>query len=270
MARTTTNDDGGRRARGHRPAREVPAGDVGEPVARRRARTPPRPARDEAGRPRRRRPLRWAGLAVIALPLALTAALTVLPPPTTHTIWSEGRRLGGVEREWVPIEAIAPVMARSAVAAEDAGFCGHWGFDVGALRAAIASGAARGGSTISQQTVKNVFLWQGRSWTRKAIEAALTPLVEAVWTKRRVLEVYLNVAEFGEGVFGVEAAARHHFGVSAAELSPVQAARLAAVLPAPKSRDAADPSPAVRARAASIMDGAATIARDGRAACFEG
>lgn len=206
---------------------------------------------------------------MIVLPVALVAALAVLPPPPTLTMRSEARRLGGVTQVWAPMEAIAPVMARSAVAAEDAGFCGHWGFDLGALRAAIADGGGRGASTISQQTVKNVFLWQGRSWTRKAIEAGLTPLVEALWTKRRVLEVYLNVAEMGEGVFGVEAAARHHFGVSAADLSPVQAARLAAILPSPRTRDPADPTPALSARAASIMDGAATIARDGRAACFE-
>ena len=167
------------------------------------------------------------------------------------------------------MEAIAPVMARAAVAAEDADFCRHWGFDMRALRAAIAEGGARGASTISQQTVKNAFLWQGRSWPRKAIEAALTPVVEALWTKRRILEVYLNLAEFGEGVFGVEAAARHHFGVPARDLTPEQAARLAAVLPAPKSRDAADPSEAVARRAAAILDGAETIARDGRAACFE-
>jgi monofunctional biosynthetic peptidoglycan transglycosylase len=164
---------------------------------------------------------------------------------------------------------IAPVMARAAVAAEDANFCLHWGFDMGAIRDAIAEGAGRGASTISQQVVKNVWLWHGRSWPRKALEAAITPLMEAAWPKRRVLEVYLNIAEFDEGVFGVEAAARHHFGVAAADLSAVQAARLAAVLPDPKGRSAARPSDRVRARAASIMDGAATIARDGRAACFE-
>ena len=156
---------------------------------------------------------------MIALPLVVIAALSVAAPPTTPTIAVEARRLGGVEREWAPIEAIAPVMARAVVAAEDAEFCRHWGFDVSALRAAIASGAERGASTISQQTVKNVFLWQGRSWPREAIEAALTPAVELIWSKRRILEVYLNVAEFDEGVFGVEAAARHAFGVPASELS---------------------------------------------------
>jgi monofunctional biosynthetic peptidoglycan transglycosylase len=216
-----------------------------------------------------RRALRWLVLAPLAVAAAAVLVYAAVNPPVTHTIWAEQRRLGSVEREWVPMERIAPVMARSAVAAEDANFCLHWGFDMGAIRDALEDGAVRGASTIPQQTVKNVYLWQERSWLRKAIEAVMTPAVELVWSKRRILEVYLNVAEFGEGVFGVEAAARHWFGVSAAELSPTQAARLAAVLPAPKTRDAANPSPWLRNRAASIRDGAATIAADGRAACFE-
>jgi len=219
-----------------------------------------------------RRLRRWlwrAGLAVVVLfALSLLAYRWVDPPVTIYT-WQEARRLGEVARAPVPMARIAPVMARSAVAAEDANFCLHWGFDMGAIRDAIAEGSGRGASTISQQVVKNVWLWHGRNWARKALEAAITPLMEAAWPKRRVLEVYLNLAEFDEGVFGVEAAARHYFGVAAADLSAVQAARLAAVLPDPKGRSAARPSDRVRARAASIMDGAATIARDGRAACFE-
>jgi monofunctional biosynthetic peptidoglycan transglycosylase len=136
------------------------------------------------------------------------------------------------------------------------------------IRRAIEGGADRGASTLSQQTVKNVFLWQGRSWPRKALEALLTPLVELVWSKRRILEVYLNVAEFDEGVFGIEAAARHYFGVPARDLTALQAARLAAILPDPKGRSASQPSRFVRNRTASIMDGAATIRVDGRAECF--
>ena len=190
-------------------------------------------------------------------------------PPTTPYMFSEGRRVGGVAQEWVAIEDIAPVMARSVVAAEDANFCLHWGLDVNAIRAALDEGGARGGSTITQQVVKNVYLWQGRSWLRKALEAGMTPVVEAVWSKQRILEVYLNVAEFDEGVFGIEAAAVHYFGVRAADLSAVQAARLAAILPDPKGRSASQPSRYVRNRAAGIVDGAATILADGRAACFE-
>jgi monofunctional biosynthetic peptidoglycan transglycosylase len=205
---------------------------------------------------------------VAAFVLSLLAYRWVDPPVTIYT-FQEGRRLGGIAHEPVPMTRIAPVMARAAVAAEDANFCLHWGFDMAAIRVAIAEGSGRGASTISQQMVKNVWLWHGRNWARKALEAMITPLAEAAWPKRRVLEVYLNIAEFDEGVFGVEAAAWHYFGVAAADLSAVQAARLAAVLPDPKGRSAARPGAALRARAAAIMDGAATIARDGRAACFE-
>ncbi len=163
-------------------------------------------------------------------------------PPTTPYIVSESRRLDGVDRTWVSIEEVSPYMPRSVVAAEDANFCNHWGFDMKAIRAALTEGRGRGASTISQQVVKNVYLWQGRSWTRKALEAMLTPLVEALWSKRRILEVYLNVAEFDEGVFGVEAAARHYFGVGPENLTATQAARLAAILPDPKRRSASKPS----------------------------
>ena len=137
------------------------------------------------------------------------------------------------------------------------------------LRAAIAEGAGRGASTLTQQTVKNVWLWHGRSWPRKALEAMMTPVVEALWSKRRVVEVYLNVVEFDEGVFGIEAAAQHHFGISAKTLSAQQAGLLAAVLPNPKERQAVNPSAFVNRRARAIADGAATIRADGRASCFE-
>ena len=209
------------------------------------------------------------GALVIASVLGiLILAFTVINPPINLYIFSEWRRLGTVDRTWVPLEAMAPELARSVVAAEDANFCLHWGFDMVAIREALDRGRG-GASTISQQTVKNVFLWQGQTWTRKAIEAVITPLVELVWSKRRILEVYLNVAEFGEGVFGAEAAAQHHFRVSAAELTPTQAARLAAVLPDPKGRDAANPTSFVRKRAQAALAGAETIKADGRAACFE-
>jgi len=138
-----------------------------------------------------------------------------------------------------------------------------------AIRQVIAEGESRGASTITQQVAKNVYLWPARSWSRKALEALITPVIELIWPKRRILEVYLNMVEFDEGVFGVGAAAPHYFGVTAAELGPVQAARLAAVLPAPKDRSASRPSQFVRQRASSIADGAETIRRDGRAACFE-
>jgi monofunctional glycosyltransferase len=222
------------------------------------------------------KPLRWIGFIalrsatiVVVVVLALVVLFSVVNPPTTHTMWSESRRVGSVDQEWVPIEDIAPVMARSIVAAEDANFCLHWGFDVRAIRAALEEGSGRGGSTLSQQVVKNVFLWQGRSWIRKALETAITPAVEAVWSKQRIIEVYLNVAEMGEGVFGVEAASRNFYGVGPAELSPRQAALIAAALPSPRKRSAKKPSARLQRKARAIADGAATIRADGRASCFE-
>lgn len=210
---------------------------------------------------------RWLirlGLVVVALVLLFA----IINPVRTPYMLAEGWRLGAVRHDWVDMDEIAPAMARSAVAAEDANFCLHWGFDMQAIRDAIDAGSRRGASTISQQVAKNVYLWQGRSWPRKAAEALLTPLIELTWSKRRILEVYLNVAEMGEGIFGVEAAAQHYFGVSAAQLSPVQAARLAVILPNPKARDAAHLSAGLRRRAEQVADGAATIAADGRADCF--
>lgn len=208
-------------------------------------------------------------LIVVGIAVLAVVAFSVLNPPTTPYMFSEGQRVGEVNQTWVDMDDIAPVMARSAVAAEDANFCLHWGLDLTAIQAALEDGSNRGGSTISQQVVKNVYLWHGRSWFRKSLEAMMTPLVEAVWSKERILEVYLNIAEFDEGVFGVEAAAVHYFGVKASDLSPTQAARLAAILPSPKTRSASQPTSFVRSRAASIRDGAATISADGRADCFQ-
>ncbi|MEL6914742.1 MAG: monofunctional biosynthetic peptidoglycan transglycosylase [Pseudomonadota bacterium] len=217
----------------------------------------------------RRRLTRYA-LVFLVLVFLLIAAGRVIDPPTTPYMFSEARRLGGTEQDWVALAGIAPIMGRAAVAAEDANFCLHWGLDTTAIRQTLDEGALRGGSTISQQVVKNVYLWHGRSYARKALEALITPVVELTWTKERILEVYLNVAEFDEGVFGVAAAARHYFGVAPEALSRVQAARLAAILPDPKGRSAARPSDFVERRARQILAGADTIAADGRAACFEG
>ena len=215
--------------------------------------------------------IRWTAIGAVAVALMMVVWVgiyRVVNPPGGIYMWQEWRRLGTVERRWVPMRQIAPVMARSAVAAEDANFCLHWGFDVVAIRTAIEAGGGRGASTITQQVVKNVFLWHGRSWPRKVLEAGITPLVELLWTKERILEVYLNIAEFDTGVFGVEAAAAHYFNRAAADLTGRQAALLAAILPAPQARSASRPSDRVARRARAIEDGAATIARDGRAACF--
>lgn len=243
--------------------------DPSAPPRRKRKKTPDRPvSRLRQMRSRLRHwILRAIALGLFAL-MGWIVAYGFLPVPTTAHMIGESRRLGAVSYDWVAMTDISVNLQRAAVAAEDANFCLHWGFDMAAIRDAIAVGATRGGSTISQQTVKNAFLWHGRSWPRKAMEAAITPAVEVIWPKRRVLEVYLNIAEFGPGIFGAEAAARHHFGVAAADLTPRQAALLAAVLPNPRERDASAPSDAVNRRAAAIADGAATIAADGRDGCF--
>ncbi len=215
-----------------------------------------------------RRLVRWGFYAILAV-FAWILLYSVVNPPTTPYMVSESRRLGGVDHQWVPIEEVSKHLPRSLVAAEDANFCRHWGLDLVAIEAAIDQGSTRGASTISQQVVKNAFLWQGRSWVRKVIEALLTPVTEALWSKRRILEIYMNVAEFDEGVFGIEAAARHYFGVGPEDLTALQSARLAAVLPNPKNRSASQPSNFLRKRSKSIMDGAATIRKDGRSSCFE-
>lgn len=210
----------------------------------------------------------------VLLVAALTAAGFVLlyrwvNPPTTWLMFTEWLRLGGIEREWVPLEEMSPDVPRSAAAAEDANFCEHWGFDLEGIRAALAdTSRLRGGSTISQQVAKNVFLWPGRTWTRKGLEAGFTILIETMWPKARIMEVYLNVAEMDEGIFGVQAAAQHYWGLDAAELDPLRAGRLMAVLPAPKKRSPVSGDAQVNRRGAAIQHGAATIRVDGRAACF--
>ncbi|WP_347311831.1 monofunctional biosynthetic peptidoglycan transglycosylase [Defluviimonas sp. SAOS-178_SWC] len=216
--------------------------------------------------------LRWSGRGLAALAgvwFFFVLLFTVVNPVFTPYMIAESWRHGGISRDWVAIEDVTPGMARAVVAAEDANFCLHWGFDIRAIRAALDEGAGRGASTLTQQVVKNVFLWQGRSWPRKALEALMTPVVELIWSKRRIVEVYLNVAETGKGVFGVEAAAQAYFEKPASALSATQAALIAAALPDPKGRNPARPSGFLRQKAAQITDGAATIRADGRAACFE-
>ncbi len=210
---------------------------------------------------------------IVLIAAALVVALVLLNrwvnPPVTWLMVSEWRRLGAIEREWVPLSAMSPHLPLSAVAAEDANFCTHWGFDFDGIRSALADGRRlRGGSTISQQVAKNVYLWPARSWLRKGVEAGFTVLIELAWPKRRILEVYLNVAEFDEGVFGVQAASRRHFGMDAADLGPQRAARLMAVLPDPKGRSPVSGTRFIASRGVAIQRGAETIRADGRAACF--
>lgn len=207
---------------------------------------------------------RWIGLRLLALMFVLVFLFSFINPPTTMTIVVGQSEYPGKEREWTDIDDIAPDMVRAVVAAEDANFCTHWGFDMSEIRKVIASGSSRGASTITQQTAKNVFLWQGRSWPRKVLETAYTPMLEALWSKRRIAEVYLNVAEFGRGVFGVHAAAAYYYKTTPDKLTTAQAAALASILPAPRERNPQTGS----ARSRGIVSGIRTIQADGRDSCL--
>jgi monofunctional biosynthetic peptidoglycan transglycosylase len=198
------------------------------------------------------------GLVVVwlAVTAAAVAALARFAPPTSAVMWLEPGALGDVDYRWVDRSAIAVAPALAVIASEDQKFLDHHGFDLAeledAIRAYRAGDGLRGASTISQQVAKNLFLWNGRSFVRKGLEAYFTVLIETLWPKERILEVYLNIAEFGPGIFGVEAAAQRFFGTSASRLASTHAALLAAVLPNPKALSAADPSPYVRTRQAEI------------------
>ncbi len=171
---------------------------------------------------------------------ALTMFYKFVPPPITLTMLIDGN---GITKDWTPLSRIDRNMVSAVIAGEDAKFCDHDGFDREAIEKAMERNAnsnrLRGGSTISQQTAKNVFLWQGSGWTRylrKGLEAWFTFLIEKIWGKRRIMEVYLNVAETGIGTYGVEAGAQRYYQHAAARLTPVEAARIAAALPSPKRR----------------------------------
>jgi monofunctional biosynthetic peptidoglycan transglycosylase len=196
----------------------------------------------------------------------------VVPPPLTILMVERYFQGQGLEHHWTPLNRISPAMVRAVIASEDSRFCLHHGFDVKAIDAALKHneakpGKIRGGSTISQQTAKNVFLWPERSWVRKGAEAWFTVLIEAIWGKRRIMEVYLNTVEMGPGVYGVDAAARHYFSVPAADLTDAEADRLAAILPSPLKWKAAHPGPYVRRRTGRIEARTGTVERDGLAAC---
>ena len=174
----------------------------------------------------------------VAISVGITVLYRFVPPPVTFTMLADGN---GLTKDWEPLSRIDRNMVAAVIAAEDGKFCSHNGFDTEAIEKAMERNAKgerlRGGSTISQQTAKNVFLWQGEGWSRylrKGLEVWFTFLIELTWSKRRIMEAYLNIAEWGPGVFGIEAAAQHHFGVSAGELTQREAARLAVILPNPR------------------------------------
>jgi monofunctional biosynthetic peptidoglycan transglycosylase len=240
-----------------------------------------RPARSQTPtrRARLRRGLRNALLAAVALGVLLTAPplgwLAVREPFTSafmlRSRWSvpaTGRACERIAYRWVDRRQIAPVVRRAVVLSEDQRFLEHHGFDLRSIERAVEqrerSGRVRGASTLSQQLAKNLFLWPGRSWLRKAVEAWYTVWLELVLSKQRILELYLNVAQFGPCVFGVEAASLRYFGLRAADLGAREAALLAAVLPSPGKISAADPGPYAQERSAEIL----ALMRDKRNAGF--
>jgi monofunctional glycosyltransferase len=195
-------------------------------------------------------------LAALLAPPLLLLVYRFVPPPVTPLMLIRLGQGEALHKEWQPLADIATTLAEAVVAAEDNRFCEHWGFDWPALKGEIDAWRAgeepRGASTITMQTAKNLFLWPDRSLFRKALEAPLTPQIEALWPKRRIIEVYLNIVEFGPGIYGAEAAAQSFFGKPAAELSAREAALLAAALPSPRASSPARPSAWLENRARTI------------------
>lgn len=191
-----------------------------------------------------------------------------VPPPVTLTMLFDGN---GITKDWMSLSDMDRDMARAAIASEDGKFCAHHGFDADAIRKAMAynerGGRIRGGSTISQQTAKNVFLWQGGGFLRKGLEAWFTLLIEALWGKRRIMEVYLNVAETGIGTYGANAGAMRYFGHDASKLTRAEAARIAAVLPLPKKRAAISPRGFTRRYGNIIARRIGVVQNEGLDAC---
>ncbi|MXO89431.1 monofunctional biosynthetic peptidoglycan transglycosylase [Pontixanthobacter aquaemixtae] len=204
----------------------------------------------------------------VGLSLVLVLLLKFVPPPVTATMLMDEN---GITKDWEPLSNIDRNLVRAVIAAEDGKFCSHDGFDREAIEKAIErnakGGRIRGGSTISQQTAKNVFLWQGGGYVRKGFEAWFTFLIENIWGKRRIMEVYLNVAETGIGTYGAESGAQRYFNHSAAQLSPSEAARMAAALPLPKKRSVTNPTGFMRRYGNTIAARIGVVSRDGLDAC---
>lgn len=207
----------------------------------------------------------------VAISVGLVVLYRFVPPPVTVTMLVDGN---GITKDWEPLSNIDRNMVAGVIAAEDGKFCTHNGFDTDAIEKAMErnakGGRLRGGSTISQQTAKNVFLWQGDGWTRyarKGLEVWFTFLIENLWDKRRIMEMYLNVAETGIGTYGVEAGAQRYWGKSAANLTPAEAGRMAAALPSPKKRSVKNPAGFTRRYGNTIAGRIAMVKRDGYDAC---
>ena len=193
-------------------------------------------------------------------------------PPITLTMMGDVLSGHSLHKDWMSLSAMDPNMARAAIAGEDGKFCLHGGFDreaiVKAAERNARGGRIRGGSTISQQTAKNAFLWQGGGFFRKGLEAWFTVLIETVWGKRRIMEVYLNIAETGIGTYGANAGAQRYFGHDASDLSPTEAARIAAILPLPKKRDAVAPKGFTRRHGNRLAANVGVVRRDALDACL--
>jgi len=209
----------------------------------------------------------------VALPLSLTLIYRFVPPPITPLAAVTWMRKGRIYRTWTPIERMSPPLIRATIGAEDSRFCTHHGFDWQAIEEAMRrnerSRRVRGASTISQQTAKNLFLTPHRTWLRKGLEAYLTVMIETLWPKRRILEIYLNEVQFGPDVFGAGAAAELFFHKRAADLNEFEAARLAAVLPDPEDWRVVNAGPYVERRTRTLMDRITEVERDRLDACIE-
>jgi monofunctional biosynthetic peptidoglycan transglycosylase len=210
----------------------------------------------------------WALIWFVGLSFALVLLFRFLPVPVTATMLTDGN---GITKDWTPLSRIDRNMVSAVIAAEDGKFCSHGGFDQEAIEKALErnaqGGRIRGGSTISQQAAKNVFLWQGGGYFRKGLEAWFTVLIERAWGKRRIMEVYLNVAETGLGTYGVEAGSQRYFNHSAARMTQSEAARMAAALPLPKQRAVTNPSGYTARYGNTIAARMGSVRRDGLDAC---
>jgi len=223
-----------------------------------------------------RRLLRWISRALLIFVVGSILMVLIyrfVPPPITITMIANAGGGRGITKDWMSLDRMDPAMGRAAIAAEDGNFCTHHGFDFTAIQKALASNMEgdrriRGGSTISQQTAKNVFLWQNGGYPRKVLEAWFTVLIELLWTKHRIMEVYLNVAETGIGTYGANAAAIRYFHHDASRLTSMEAARIAAVLPLPKRRGAIAPTGFTRRYGNRIQRRIGMVYRGGYAGCL--
>ena len=243
-------------------------------MARRRKSTIPQYKRRRA-RSWPRRIFGWVVKLVVAffvISILWVLAYRFVPPPITITMIGDVFAGRGLDKDWMPISQIDRDMVRAAIAAEDSKFCQHNGFDIEAIENAMkrnaSGGRIRGGSTISQQTAKTTFLWNGGGYARKGVEAWFTFLIEHLWGKRRIMEVYLNNAETGIGTYGVNAGSQRYFGHDASAMSSIEAARIAAVLPLPKKRGAVAPKGFTRRYGNLIVERIPTVAGQGLDACI--